>query len=112
MYWNIKTISAQELADRLESQPADLRIIDVREHHEIAAGAIPGVVAMPLATVPVRLNELDPNETLVFVCRSGARSAQACAFLQQHGFDNVINLHGGMLAWTRLARPVPYAMPA
>jgi rhodanese-related sulfurtransferase len=35
------------------------------------------------------------------VCRSGARSAQACMFLQQQGFSNVFNLRGGMIAWVQ-----------
>jgi rhodanese-related sulfurtransferase len=107
MYWNIKTISAQELVGRLQQQPDSLRVIDVREHREIIAGAVPGAEAMPLATIPLRLGELDREDTLVFVCRSGARSAQACAYLQQQGYDKVYNLQGGMIAWAREGLPAP-----
>ena len=61
---------------------------------------------MPLATVPVRMHELDKQAHMVFICRSGARSAQACAFLQQQGFDNVHNLRGGMFAWAGAGQPI------
>jgi len=99
MHWNIKEIEAPELA-KWQGEKADkLRIIDVREMGEIAAGTIPGAVPMPMASIPVRMNELDKNKELVFICRSGARSAQVCMFLQQQGFDKVYNLRGGMFGW-------------
>jgi rhodanese-related sulfurtransferase len=98
MHWNIKEIEASELASRLAGGN-DLQIIDVREMREISAGTIPGATAMPMASIPMRLNELERNKDLVFICRSGARSAQVCMFLQQQGFDNVINLRHGMMGW-------------
>ena len=98
MHWNIKEIEAPELARRLEAGE-DVRVIDVREMREIGAGTIPGAEAMPMASIPVRMNELERNRDLVFICRSGARSAQVCMFLQQQGFDNVINLRHGIMGW-------------
>ncbi len=95
----IKEIDAAELKQWLADKPGRFRIIDVRTPQEIAAGSIAGAVAMPLTTVPLRLAELKPDETLVFICRSGQRSGQACQFLQQQGFDEVYNLRGGMIAW-------------
>ncbi|MGD8925355.1 MAG: rhodanese-like domain-containing protein [Thioalkalispiraceae bacterium] len=106
MYFNINEIEAAELADWVTEGENQFEIIDVREINEINAGTIPDAVAMPLATVPLRLSELDKNTPLVFVCRSGARSAQACAFLQQQGFDNVHNLRGGMFAWASAGQPI------
>jgi rhodanese-related sulfurtransferase len=106
MYFNINEIEAAELADWVTEEVNQFKIIDVREMNEINAGTIPDALAMPLATVPLRLNELDKNTPLVFVCRSGARSAQACAFLQQQGFDNVHNLRGGMFAWASAGQPI------
>jgi len=106
MYFNINEIEAAELADWVTEAVNPFEVIDVREMNEIHAGTIPDAVAMPLATVPLRLSELDKNTPLVFVCRSGARSAQACAFLQQQGFDNVHNLRGGMFAWASAGQPI------
>lgn len=98
MHWNIKEIEAPELASRLAAGD-DLRVIDVREMREIGAGTIPGAEAMPMASIPVRMNELERDKDIVFICRSGARSAQVCMFLQQQGFDNVINLRHGIMGW-------------
>lgn len=108
MLWNsVKEIEAPELARWMDDhQPGKLRVIDVRQISEIAAGTVPGAEAVPLHTLPLKLNELDRNEKLVVVCRSGARSAQACIFLAQQGFDQVYNLRGGMLAWAQTGQPI------
>jgi rhodanese-related sulfurtransferase len=102
MLWNgVKEIDAPQLAQWLDEQAESLRVIDVRQMPEIAAGTVPGAEAVPLHTLPLKLNELRREEKLVLVCRSGARSAQACMFLAQQGFDNVYNLRGGMMAWAQ-----------
>lgn len=99
MFMNIREIDVQGLAELHQDGSENLRIIDVREGNEVAMGAIPGAEHIPLATLPLRLQDLHPEHTLVMVCRSGARSAQACYFLLQNGFKDVINLRGGMMAW-------------
>ena len=81
-------------------------VIDVREPHEWNAGHIPGARLVPLAELPQRLTEFDPNQEIVLVCRSGNRSAQATLMLQRAGFTRVANLAGGMIAWTRAGLPV------
>jgi rhodanese-related sulfurtransferase len=108
-FGSIKEIEPAELARRLDGKGDGLRIIDVRSMNEIQAGTIPGAEPLPLHLLPVRLNEFKRDETLVFICRSGARSAQACAFLQQQGFDNVINLRGGIISWVQ--NGLPAALP-
>ena len=105
MYFTVPEIDAGALADSLQAE-SQLRVIDVRELREVAAGTVPGAEAMPLHTVSLHLHDLPRDEKLVLICRSGARSAQACAFLQQRGFDNVINLRGGLIAWTRSGFPL------
>jgi len=77
----------------------------VRGMGEIAAGTVSGAEAVPLHTLPVRVNEFSRDEKLVFICRSGARSAQACMFLLQQGFENVYNLRGGMIGWAQNGLP-------
>ena len=76
------------------------QFIDVREPDEVAEGTLPGTVNIPLATLPDRIGELDPNRRAVILCRSGGRSTQACQYLVTNGFADVINLDGGMLAYT------------
>lgn len=104
--YGIKEVDAPELARWLDDKDASFRVLDVRQLHEVAQGSVPGASAVPLHTLPLKLNELERNETLVMVCRSGARSAQACLFLYQQGFENVFNLRGGMIAWGQSGLPV------
>ena len=106
MYWNIKEIDAPQLAEWYESKAEGFRVIDVREMNEINGGTVPGADPMPMATVPVRINELEKDKDLVVVCRSGARSAQVCMYLQQQGFERVHNLRGGMIAWASSGQQV------
>ncbi len=106
MYRNIKEVDASELAQRLHAQSDDIHVIDVREMNEYTAGTMPGAKAIPMATVPVRMNELEQDKELVVICRSGARSAQVCMFLQQQGFENVFNLRGGLMSWARNGLPI------
>lgn len=97
----IKEIDASELARWVNDASHKLRVIDVRQMQEIAAGTVPKAEALPLHTLPAKVHELSREEKLVMVCRSGARSAQACMFLQQHGFPEVYNLRGGMMGWVQ-----------
>lgn len=94
----INEIEVAELAS-LKDAGESVRVIDIRQPAELSSGIIPGAEALPMHTIPLRMSELDREEKLIMVCRSGARSAQACMFLQQQGYDKVYNLRGGMMAW-------------
>jgi rhodanese-related sulfurtransferase len=110
MFSSIKEIDALELHNWVQEKHPQMRVIDVRGMGEIAAGTVSGAEAMPLHTLPVRVSELSREDKLVFICRSGARSAQACMFLKQQGFDNVYNLRGGMIGWVQSGlEPAPLA---
>lgn len=76
-----------------------VKLIDVREPHEVDIATIAGSQLIPLNDVAARAAELPQNEDLVLYCRSGARSARAVALLQTLGFKRVKNLEGGLLAW-------------
>lgn len=112
MFGNVKEIEALQLARLLGQKEKGVRVIDVRGMGEIAAGTVPGAEPLPLHTLPLKVSELKRDETLVFVCRSGARSAQACAFLSQHGFEKIFNLRGGMMAWAQNGLPAAAPAPA
>lgn len=85
--------------------PDGVVVLDVREPEEWAAGHIEDAVHVPLATLPVRLPEVPADATLLVVCRSGGRSAQATVWLGQQGRE-AVNLHGGMHAWAAAGRPM------
>jgi rhodanese-related sulfurtransferase len=74
------------------------QLIDVREPVEFAEGTLPGAINIPLGELPDRLAELDQNRRVVLLCRSGGRSANAAQFLATSGFEDVVNLEGGLLA--------------
>jgi rhodanese-related sulfurtransferase len=98
---NIKEIDAKELATWMSDTEKQFRIIDVREPMEIAQGSIPGAEPMPMSSLGNRLAEIQQDQQVVFICRSGARSGQVCAYLAQNGFENVYNLRGGVLGWAQ-----------
>ena len=77
----------------------DTQLIDVRQPHEVGDGTLDGAVNIPLDHLVVRVRELDPNRRTIVFCRSGGRSTQAAELLAAAGFDDVINLAGGMLAY-------------
>jgi rhodanese-related sulfurtransferase len=102
---SVKTMSAEELHSHLRTDAPPL-VLDVRTSEEYAReGHIEGARLLPLATLTQQLHTLSPEQTIVCVCRSGARSATACDLLSSRGFDNAINLTGGMLAWQRAGLP-------
>ena len=78
----------------------DVILLDVREDDEFKAGHIPGAEWIPLGQLSSRLDELPKDKTIVAVCRSGNRSAQATELLRQNGFD-AHNMQGGMNSWVQ-----------
>ena len=86
---------AQGRMDRGE----DVFVLDVREPHEYEINRIPGSTLIPLGDLAERFAELDANREIIAQCKSGMRSARAASFLREHGFKNVKNLKGGILAW-------------
>lgn len=95
----MQDITVQELKERMD-KGEKLTIIDVRELHEYEEFNI-GAQLIPLGTLPARLAELEglKDQEVILHCRSGARSGNAKMFLMDHGFNQVRNLLGGMLAW-------------
>ncbi len=78
-----------------EKIAAGAKIVDVRTPAEFGDGAYPGAINIPLALLPLKINELEPRSTpIVLYCASGARSGQAMRFLKKNGFADVINAGG------------------
>ena len=77
-------------------------IIDVRTNEEVAAGIIPGALHIDIYKGQGFVNEvdaLDKDRAYYVYCRSGARSANACSFMNKMGFNKTFNLIGGILEW-------------
>ena len=100
---SVNEISAGEFLQRRERGDA-MTLLDVREDWELSIASVPDVVHIPMAAVPSRLNELDRNNEVVVLCRSGRRSLEIAKLLQLNGF-RALNLSGGILAWSRDVDP-------
>lgn len=96
-------IDPQELLRKKD----EVFLVDVRQPEEFTGelGHIPGAKLIVLDTLPDHIDQLPKDKTLVFVCRSGGRSARASSFATSQGFQNVFNLKGGMLLWNELHLP-------
>jgi len=95
----MELITAYEL-NKIYKSGKDLILVDVREPYEFEEYHIESL-NIPLAELPVRVQELEPyrSRTLVLICRSGNRSAVAAKFLEHKRFRNVACLQGGLRAW-------------
>lgn len=96
--YNVKEIDAPQLKEMMDSD-TEIQLLDVRSQAEFTQGMIKGGEFVPLHTVPLKINELSTDKTIVIYCRSGARSAQACMFLSQNHNIEAINLRGGIISW-------------
>ena len=94
----VPEITPRDLKSRLD-RGDDLFILDVREPHEYQICNLGGQL-IPLGELSRRVNELDSSREIVAHCRSGKRSAEAVEFLRSAGFRKVLNLKGGILAWS------------
>ena len=94
------------LASVAQSHPLDAAVLlDVREPYELgwaqlAHGPNFRVLAIPMAHVPARLAELDPDQPIACLCHHGMRSMQVARFLASNGFGHVVNVDGGIDAWS------------
>lgn len=97
----MRELNANQLKAYLDVAKPRPRLVDVREPWEYRHARIPESTLMPMRSVPQRLQELDPAAEIVVICHHGVRSRHVAAFLEAHGFLNVINLSDGIDAWSR-----------
>jgi len=100
----VNQIDISELEHLKQAGP--VLLLDVRTDAEVARGVIAGASHIPLHLLPIRYTELKPDTVTVIYCQSGGRSAQACAWLGDHGFEKVFNLQGGITTWSREGLPL------
>lgn len=94
----LKTSSNGDLMKKLISNE-NMMILDVRETAEYVFNHIPGAKSIPLGELDMRTSELDPDQELHIVCRTGTRSDIACQLLADKGFKLVYNVLPGMSEW-------------
>jgi len=96
---SILRLSARQLQARLNDDT--LALIDVREPHEYETGKLPHSVNIPVGQLEKRSEEIPRARTVVFFCRSGARSLTACGIAAKAGIQPIAHLEGGLIAWAR-----------
>lgn len=103
----MQDITVSELKNRIEDGTAPV-MVDVREPFEWDRQHLDGVEKISMGDIPGKIDELAgkwKDEELVVICRSGGRSGRITQYLRSHGFNNVRNLTGGMLAWKEAIDP-------
>lgn len=96
----------QATASELSANPNDLYIIDVRGQTEYDEGRLAISHHIPLGYLTKNLDGLPRDKQIVVHCQSGIRSQIAASLLQKHGFENVVNLVGGIDAWRKAGLPI------
>lgn len=89
----------------VESIGAEAKVLDVREDYEWEAGHIEGALHIPMNDLPERVEELDPDEDVYVICRSGGRSFRVVQWLVGNGYS-AMNVSGGMGAWLEAGKPM------
>jgi rhodanese-related sulfurtransferase len=101
-----ESITPRELKTRLDAGDSP-ELLDVREPWEFELARIEGSRLMPLSDLPDRFTELDPAAEMVVICHHGSRSAYATRALERAGFRKVLNLEGGLDAYSDVDASVP-----
>ena len=105
----MRRFSASELNQHLTQCEAQGRehplLLDVREPWEFEKCQLKGSILIPMRQIPDALDDLDPNKEIVVICHHGIRSRQVAYYLEQQGFDKLINLEGGVESWAREVDP-------
>ncbi|MGA7949848.1 MAG: rhodanese-like domain-containing protein [Thiobacillaceae bacterium] len=96
----MRNISVTELEAMLKQGNAPA-VVDVREEWEIRLAPFPGAAWIPMGQIPARLPELNKAQETVVICHHGIRSWRVAKFLESEGFADVINLAGGIDAWSK-----------
>ena len=76
-------------------QKESLSVLDVREVEEFETLHLEGARNLPLSQLVDTYEQLDQTQPYYVICKSGIRSARACQFLAEHGYE-VVNVQGGM----------------
>jgi rhodanese-related sulfurtransferase len=104
----IGTISPQDAAALAEDPPADLVVLDVRTPEEFAEGHLDGALLVDFydADFSAQLAALDPDVPYLVYCRSGNRSGQTLAIMDELGFESAVDVDGGIVAWAGAGLPI------
>jgi rhodanese-related sulfurtransferase len=105
----IEQVRPADWDDWLQAQSARPLVLDVREPWEVQTASVQprefDLLHVPMNQLPARLGELPADRTIACLCHHGARSQQVALFLAHHGYTDVVNIAGGIAAWSRERDP-------
>tara|TARA_B100001013_G_scaffold207614_1_gene126077 strand:+ start:304 stop:621 length:318 start_codon:yes stop_codon:yes gene_type:complete len=96
----MQTILPEELKKRLDAAEKPI-LLDVREPWEFSICKIEGSVNISMSEPEKLINELNANDEIIAICHHGMRSFQVCNYLENNGFNKVLNLDGGIDSWAK-----------
>ena len=96
----MQTILPEELKKRLDAGEKPI-LLDVREPWEFSICKIEGSVNISMSEPEKLINELNANDEIIAICHHGMRSFQVCNYLENDGFNKVLNLDGGIDSWAK-----------
>lgn len=99
---DMESITTAELREKFAAG-LDGLLIDVRQPDEYEVAHIAGSRLIPLAELESQLNSLPKEQTIYVHCKAGGRSVRAIQLMEKHGFQNAINVAGGMDQWLKEA---------
>jgi len=105
-YENASVVHTHDHWQAGDKSPVPFMLLDVRTPGEYAEGHIPGATLIPIQVLAERLSEVPKDKQVYVYCHSGSRSARASKLLAEHGFKNIENMKGGIVAWKDAGYPV------
>jgi len=99
-----KEVTVQEAHEALGTDKHCL--VDVRTHDEVAGGAVPGSLHIPLDRLEAHVDKLKDFDSIHVMCRSGGRSSMATSALHGIGMKHAKNVKGGIIAWEAAKLPI------
>jgi len=106
---DIKEVSPSQAAPAVSKAYA--QFVDVRTAEEYAGGHAARTLNIPLDTLTSKLDTLEKNEPVYLICQTGNRSKKAAVMLKDAGFNNVLNVTGGTVAWQAAGLPMETKPP-
>lgn len=97
-------LSPAEVVIKVNDKNAQL--VDVRTPKEFSTGTLAGSTNIPVADLEARINSLDKNRPVIFICQNGRRAQQALRQIKGKGFKDVYTLEGGIVAWQAAKLPL------
>ena len=100
----MNNITAFQLKQRLDAGES-VKVIDIREPWELKIAQLDFAQHIPMGQILGRLNEIPHDTPVVIMCHIGGRSTQVTNYLNGIGYDNVLNLDGGIMGWALAVDP-------